>query len=408
MKVEPFIRHVSSVLAGTWGEEPDESASTVRCLRVADFDYSQLTNKDVTTRRNISLSDIQTKLLKNGDIIIEKSGGGEKTPVGRAIIVNNVYEPTTYANFTERIRLKSSLNSDYANYVLSHMYSQGINTKYIKQNTGIQNLEVKAYLRELILIPKIENQLYVVKFLDKKTATIDKMIAAKNRTRTHLAELRTAIISELIFGAKGLEDGSNQLYRHLISQQSGTWGLEPNGFNEVKCLRVADFDYDKLTHVEPETIRSIDSNHMATKLLRHGDILIEKSGGGEKTPVGRAIIVNELNGLTSYANFIDRLRFKKTVLPRYALYVLYAMYSGGINTKHIKQNTGIQNLDIKHYLKETVPIPSIQDQLSIIKHAQVRLSKLDAAADLLNKTILQLKEYRTSLISNVITGKVEV
>lgn len=291
-----------------------------------------------------------------------------------------------------------SLRSEFFQKQVENSWSFGT-----QQNIGMKVIENLGIYQH-----SLEVQARQVGFLDEKTATIDKMIAAKNRTRTHLAELRTAIISELIFGAKGLEDGSNQLYRHLISKQSGTWGLEPNGFNEVKCLRVADFDYDKLTHVEPETIRSIDSNHMATKLLRHGDILIEKSGGGEKAPVGRAIIVNELNGLTSYANFVDRLRFKKTVLPRYALYVLYAMYSGGINTKHIKQNTGIQNLDIKHYLKETVPIPSIQDQLSIIKHAQVRLSKLDATADLLNKTILQLKEYRTSLISNVITGKVGI
>ena len=357
--------------------------------------YLHSTQRKIT---NLGYHSCNTKLVEPGNIVISN-----RAPIG--LVAINKIPVCTNQGCKVLILNKYKVDVAYLYYYLLSIADDLQNL-----GTGTTFMEISSETLKNITIPVVPlpRQKDIAEWLDKKTATIDKMIAAKNRTRTHLAELRTAIISELIFGAKGLEDGSNQLYRHLISQQSGTWGLEPNGFNEVKCLRVADFDYDKLTHVEPETIRSIDSNHMATKLLRHGDILIEKSGGGEKAPVGRAIIVNELNGLTSYANFVDRLRFKKTVLPRYALYVLYAMYSGGINTKHIKQNTGIQNLDIKHYLKETVPIPSIQDQLSIIKHAQVRLSKLDAAADLLNKTILQLKEYRTSLISNVITGKVEV
>ena len=166
--------------------------------------------------------------------------------------------------------------------------------------------------------------------------------------------------------------------------------------------------FNRLSHVNPNTVRSIAPNHARTKLLRKGDILIEKSGGGEKTPVGRAVIVGKLQENSTYANFIDRLRFKSTVLPEYALYVLYALYSGGVNTKYIKQNTGIQNLDIKHYLMELVPIPSIEEQQRIIDHAHVRLAKLDVINGLLKKSVSQLEEYRTSLISNVITGKVEI
>lgn len=185
MTKEPIIRHVSSILAGTWGEEPDESANTVRCLRVADYDYPRLTNVKAETKRKVSSSDIHQKTLKNDDILIEKSGGGEKTPVGRSIIVSGIHEPTTYANFIERIRLKPSLHPKYANYALSHLYSRKVNTKYIKQNTGIQNLDVRAYLGESIIIPSTAEQEKIVDYLDNKTQTLDKMITAKNHTHTH-------------------------------------------------------------------------------------------------------------------------------------------------------------------------------------------------------------------------------
>jgi type I restriction enzyme, S subunit len=409
MSKDPIIRHVESILAGTWGEEPDDSTNTVLCLRVADFNYSRLTNSDIKTKRKISTSDVRQKLLNDGDILIEKSGGGEKTPVGRAILTSGINEPTTYANFIERIRLKPSLEPRYANYILSHLYSRKINTKYIKQNTGIQNLDVKSYLSELIEIPEIEKQVESVAYLDSKTQTIDKMLEAKNKTRTYLSELRQAIITESVYptGGNSLR-GSDQLYRHLVSQESGTWGEDPSGKNEVRCLRVADFDYEHLSHVEPMTVRSIATAHMRTKILKQGDILIEKSGGGEKTPVGRAIMVGKLGESTTYANFIDRLRFKNSVIPEYALYLLYAMYAGGVNTKYIKQNTGIQNLDIKHYLMEPVSVPDASNQRKIVHHIQARLKKIDHANSRVEKSIEYLKEYRSALITNVVGGKVEV
>lgn len=260
-----------------------------------------------------------------------------------------------------------------------------------------------------ITLPEKDDQQKMVDYLDSKTQTLDKMLTAKNHTHTHLSELRQAIITELVYPHAGRAmSGSDQLYRHLLSQESGTWGEDPNGTNEVKCLRVADFNYEHLSYIQPSTIRSITSAHMQTKILKPGDILIEKSGGGEKTPVGRAILVHKLDESATYANFIDRLRFKDTVLPEYALYLLYAMYAGGVNTKYIKQNTGIQNLDIKHYLMEPVLIPDVDEQRAIVKRIGDRLKKIDKANEKLADSIRYLEEYRSSLISNVVSGKVEV
>ena len=292
-----------------------------------------------------------------------------------------------------------SLKSDYFQEQVENSWSFGT-----QQNIGMQVIENLN-----IFQPSLAKQQELADYLDAKTKTLDKILTAKNHTHTHLSELRQAIISELVYPTGGRTmSASDQLYRHLASQESGTWGEDPNGINEVKCLRVAYFDYERLSHIEPTTVRSITSVHVRNKILQPGDILIEKSGGGEKTPVGRAIIVGELPEPATYANFIDRLRFKDTVLPEYALYLLYAMYTGGVNTKYIKQNTGIQNLDIKHYLMEPVVIPNVGEQQVIIKQIKTRLQKIDKANSKLSDSIKYLEEYRSSLISNVVGGKVEV
>lgn len=276
-------------------------------------------------------------------------------------------------------------------------------------DTGVPGLSREFAHNSLIPHVSKNEQKDLAEYLDRKTAIIDKMIASKKHIRAYLAELRTTIITELIFGTEhDTASSQDQLYRHLVSQESGTWGEDPSGINDVKCLRVADFDYEHLSHVQPTTVRSITSAHMRTKLLKEKDILIEKSGGGEKTPVGRAVLVNKLQENITYANFVDRLRFRDTIVPEYALYVLYTLYTGGINTKYIKQNTGIQNLDIKHYLMEPVPVPPIEEQQRIVAYAQERFKKLDKLNSLLKKSVSHLEEYRTSLILNTITGKEQI
>jgi len=420
MTKEPFIRHVSSLFAGTWGDEPDDSGNTVSCLRVADFNYSHLTNKTAETKRKISAAELQTKLIKNGDILIEKSGGGEKTPVGRAIVVKNISQPTTYANFIERIRLKKTLNSDYANYVLSHMYSSQINSKYIKQNTGIQNLEVRAYLRELILVPKLDKQHNMVSFLNSKTATVDQMITAKNHTHTHLSELRQAIITNAVLGHGGAVMNLQDTNIPWIGKIPAHWkiekvkgvadivlgkmlqSIEKDGYSYKKYLRAQNIRWET---VDTSSVNEMwfSPNELSQYRLKKGDILV--SEGGE---VGRAAMWHNELDECYIQNSVNRLRAKKDkILPEYLLFVLESY-----GKAKVFENT-VNRVSIAHLTREklkeySIPLPSLDEQKEIVANIQHRLNKIDEADTILQTSINQLEEYRISLISNVITGKVEV
>ena len=87
--------------AGSWGSEPKTSEIDCICLRIADFDYekSRFQRKVDNTIRSNQLKELEDRLLKEDDILIEKSGGGEKMPVGRAILYDLNIPNAMYANF---------------------------------------------------------------------------------------------------------------------------------------------------------------------------------------------------------------------------------------------------------------------------------------------------------------------
>ena len=104
---------------GAWGEEKKNSDGDIICLRIADFDYSHLVIKDTTdlTIRNYDKKQIKKLRLIKGDILIEKSGGGDNTPVGRAVIFDKQYE-ALFANFMDRLRVKECIIPRYFLYLL--------------------------------------------------------------------------------------------------------------------------------------------------------------------------------------------------------------------------------------------------------------------------------------------------
>lgn len=136
---------ISQSNAGAWGDDPETDNGTI-CLRVADMDFNLgvFKNKPVSvlTKRLYTEEQIEKLTLEQGDILIEKSGGGEKSPVGRSVYFDKSY-PALFANFMQRIRFKHKLiDAHFASYLLRTMYYRGATWYYVKQTTGIQNLDL--------------------------------------------------------------------------------------------------------------------------------------------------------------------------------------------------------------------------------------------------------------------------
>ena len=185
--------------------------------------------------------------------------------------------------------------------------------------------------------------------------------------------------------------------------QNGAWGDEPDGVNDLACVRVADFDRTKFRVLLTEpTRRAIAPRVARSRLLNSGDLLIEKSGGGEKQLVGAVVLfTHDIRAVCS--NFVARMPVADTHDSRFLCYMHAAAYSARLNLCSIKQNTGIQNLDSQAYLNEHCSLPPLDEQKTIADFLDRETSKIDALVAKKERLIELLQEKRTALITHAVT-----
>lgn len=286
-----------------------------------------------------------------------------------------------------------------------------------------QSLAFKEFGRETILIPPKEEQTAIARFLDYKLAKINRFIQKKKQLIKLLNEQKAAIINQAV--TKGLDPNAKMKdssiewlgeipehwekhkLKYLISKPiAGAWGAEPqNDDNDITCVRVADFsEYEIKT--DNLTIRNIEAK--TEQILKPGDLLLEKSGGGEKTPVGRVVLFNQsFKAVTS--NFVSKFSPKiDLVSSEYLLYIFKLINSVRWNFRSLKQTTGIQNIDTYQYMDNWVFIPKIEEQKIIVNHIKSEFKILDETITKIEKEIALVEEYKTALIAETVTGKIDV
>ena len=133
--------------AGNWGANERGDENDTICIRIADFDYTKYCIKKgyEYTLRNYPKYIVKKLCLQKGDILIEKSGGGDKTPVGRTVMFD-LDCPAVFANFSERFRISDSYNAKFALYAFIAHYSLGLSRLYFNQTTGLQNLIMSEFM----------------------------------------------------------------------------------------------------------------------------------------------------------------------------------------------------------------------------------------------------------------------
>ena len=164
-------------LSGEWGTD-DPDGCGIPVLRTTNFTNVGKVNYDNVVTRNIQKKNISDKLLKKGDIIIEKSGGTDKNPVGRVIYFEGEENKYLFNNFTGLLRVKDK-NEWYPKYVFYSMfayYKKGGTRRFENKTTGLHNLKLDDYIKRLdIQKASYVNQVHVCKLLDCVRFQIDNM-----------------------------------------------------------------------------------------------------------------------------------------------------------------------------------------------------------------------------------------
>jgi type I restriction enzyme S subunit len=255
-------------------------------------------------------------------------------------------------------------------------------------------------------LPPIEEQRRIADYLDEQVSRIDKLIRLREvQVESFWASVHSRLSDLFLVGLHG----QIRLKRLIKDETLGIWG-EEQGENplDVYVARVADFDRKTFTLGSVETIRSIEPRQFVSRRVSKGDLLLERSGGGAKSPVGCAVYVEEdLPNLVS-SNFVSRIRATSGVDARYLSLLFAALYANGHQTPHSSQTTGIQNLNTESYFQIEVPLLTESQQIEIMRVGENLIQSTDGTVKKFEVSTALLKEYKTSLITAAVTGQFDI
>ncbi|MBN9628635.1 hypothetical protein [Acidovorax sp.] len=118
-RVDRIRDHLSGIVGGEWGDDPDahDDGIELPVIRVADIRDLDLTVDDLTIRR-IKESKLTGRLIGKQTILLEKSGGGENKPVGRAVRTNRVIFDAICSNFMAKVDCCDTVAPEFVVYML--------------------------------------------------------------------------------------------------------------------------------------------------------------------------------------------------------------------------------------------------------------------------------------------------
>ena len=163
-----LIEITGKALSGEWGTD-DETGDGIPVLRTTNFTNEGVVDYRNVVTRTITKKKIEEKYLRKGDIIIEKSGGSDKQPVGRVVFFDGPEQTYLFNNFTGLLRVKDQ-TTWYPRYVFYSMYSnyrRGGTRAFENKTTGLHNLKTDDYVsRYEVSETSMENQMEICERLD--------------------------------------------------------------------------------------------------------------------------------------------------------------------------------------------------------------------------------------------------
>ncbi len=260
--------------------------------------------------------------------------------------------------------------------------------------------------------PSLENQQVIADYLDRETARIDTLIAAKERLLRLLAEKRQALITAAV--TRGIAEG-------VAMKGSGVeWLGEVPGHWEVKRSRrlfdernerseTGDEEMLTVSHITGVTPRSEKDVNMfeaesteGYKLCEPGDLAINTlwawmGAMGVSSHYGIVSPAYHVYKSTSeiHPAYVDAI----VRLPLFAAEV--TRYSKGVWSSRLR-------LYPDGFYQVYFPVPPLEEQKVIVAHIRSETQKLDAMREAAMKSISLLKERRAALITAAVTGQLSI
>lgn len=422
--IERLDRSVQGCFNGIWGNDPNGRDDLI-CVRVADFDrVRRRVRLAEPTVRAIAPPERKHRLMINGDLMLEKSGGGDLQPVGVVILYDHS-EEAVCSNFIARMPVVRQYDSNFLVYLHSHLYAIRLNVRSIKQTTGIQNLDSASYLRELVAFPPLNEQVTIVKYLDVVGDVIQNCIDSKQKLIGLLKEEKYALINHVVTRGidstvklkhSGIEWLGDVPAHWTVSRLRNTCLMKVSNVDKHKrdgelpvrlCNYVDVYKNDRIDSELNFMHATATGAEIKNFRLRRGDVVITKDSE-TWDDIGVPALVDDIHDdlLCGY-----HLALLRPILKHLdSAYLFYALQTVWVSHQFHFSAKGVTRFGLSHNAIKSVwmPIPPVAEQVAIASFLNRVNSDIDEAIKSAQQEISLLAEYRTRLIADVVTGKLDV
>lgn len=176
---------------------------------------------------------------------------------------------------------------------------------------------------------------------------------------------------------------------------NGLWTGEKPPFVKIGVIRNTNFTKEGALDDSDIAYIEVEVKKFEKRRLRFGDVILEKSGGGPKQPVGRVILFDKKEGDYSFSNFTSAIRVldPEALDFRFLHKFLYWSYLSGVTLGMQSNSTGLRNLDGDAYKNIEIAFPPLPEQQRIVgildeAFAGIATAKANAEKNLQNARAL--------------------
>jgi type I restriction enzyme S subunit len=395
--------------AGVWGTTFHEKGTIV--LRSTE----QLVDGSWRLRNpaRLVLPDNQQRAarLDVGDLVVTKSSGSS-LHIGKTSLVTQKIADLAccFSNFMQRLRLSTDVSPRFASLLLNSRIGREQFVYQSTTTTGLGNLNGTILGNCTFAFPPLDEQAEIVRFLDCVNGRLEHAIRAKRKVIALLNEQKQAVIHRAV--TRGLDPS-------VPRKPSGIpWlGDIPQHWEIRRLSSVARFASGKAHEqfFDPKgehvcvTARFVSTGGASRKFssinvcpATSGDVLMVMSDLPNGRALARAYLVRDDK---SYA-----VNQRVCRLTPHAIEPRFLAYWANRSPHFLRHDDGMNQTHLSNYDFKTMPValPSGAEQTRIADDIDLHTKRIESSLSCLEREIELLREYRTRLVADVMTGKLDV
>jgi len=341
--------------------------------------------------------------LKEEDILFVIAGA----TIGKAGLLKKEFLPANTNQAVSFVRLVKGVNKKFILYWLQSVYIKRLTWLNAVQSAQ-PNLSMESLGDFAIPYPDTEGeQQQIANYLDQKTVQIDDLIQKKEEMIKLLKEKRAAIINQAI--TKGLDPNAKMKPSGIdwIGDIPEGWKIERlknwvDLINESEESEDEKFlvDLDNIESFTGKLLNETEGSGKGMKMFATGDVLLNKL-----RPYLAKVFYGEKYGCCGGELLV--LRPKDKIVPKFLFYrVLSIGFINLINNSSYGVKMPRANWD---YIGSVfLPYSNKQEQQAIVCYLDSKTEEIDSLIKKIEDAIAKLREYRSSLITAAVTGKIDV